>query len=74
MRIGGEYFGLGDTTYELRPEGYGTRLIVQVRYRVSTHLNRYAGPVADLLVGDFAENFLNFYGRRAEAGQAPASP
>ncbi len=68
VRIGGEYFGLGDTTYELRPEGDGTRLIVQVRYRVSTHFNWYAGPVADLLVGDFAENFLNFYGRRAGSG------
>ena len=48
--------------------------VLQVRYRVSTHFNWYAGPVADLLVGDFAENFLNFYGRRAEADQEPASP
>jgi hypothetical protein len=65
VRIGGEYFDLGDTTYELQPEGAGTRLRVQFRYRVSTHFNWYAGPVADLLVGNFAETILDFYGRRA---------
>jgi len=74
VRIGGEYFDLGDTTYELRPEGDGTHLTVHMRYRVSTHFNWYAGPVADLLVGDFAEKILDFYGRRAGAAQPPASP
>ena len=71
VRIGGEYFDLGDTTYALSPEGAGTRLSVRIRYRVSTPFNWYAGPVADFLVGDFAERILAFYARRAV--QPPAS-
>ena len=70
VRIGGEYFDVGDTTYALTPEGSGTRLTVHMRYRVSTHFNWYAGPLADLLVGNFAETVLGFYGRRAEMAQA----
>jgi hypothetical protein len=71
VRIGGEYFDVGETTYALRPEGAGTRLSVRMRYRVSTHFNWYAGPVADFLVGDFAERILVFYARRARASQGP---
>jgi uncharacterized protein YndB with AHSA1/START domain len=65
VRIGGHYFDLGETTYALEPEGAGTRLSVRMRYRVSTSFNWYAGPVADFLVGDFAERILEFYARRA---------
>jgi hypothetical protein len=74
VRIGGEYFDVGATTYALRAEGRGTRLSVRMRYRVSTHFNWYAGPVADFLVGDFAERILDFYAQRARADQVPASP
>ena len=73
VRIGGEYFDLGETTYSLRPDGAGTRLSVRMRYRVSTHFNWYAGPVADLLVGDFAARILEFYARRARSPQPAAS-
>ncbi len=66
VRIGGEYFDLGETTYSLRPDGAGTRLSIRMRYRVSTHFNWYAGPVADFLVGDFAAEILGFYARRAQ--------
>lgn len=69
VRIGGEYFDIGDTTYAIRPEGNGTRLTARLRYRVSTHFNWYAGPLADLLVGDFAEKALQFYARRAAGAQ-----
>jgi hypothetical protein len=72
VRIGGEYFDVGETTYTLRPDGTGTRLSVRMRYRVSTHFNWYAGPVADFLVGDFAARILDFYARRAQSPQ-PAS-
>jgi hypothetical protein len=65
VRIGGHYFDLGDTTYSLTLAGAGTRLSVRMRYRVSTPFNWYAGPVADFLVGDFAERILEFYARRA---------
>jgi uncharacterized protein YndB with AHSA1/START domain len=70
VRIGGRYFDLGETTYELRPEGAGTRLVVRMRYRVSTNFNWYAGSVADFLVGDFAETILDFYARRATSQPA----
>jgi hypothetical protein len=68
VRIGGHYFDVGETTWLLRAEGAGTRLSVRMRYRVSTNFNWYAGPVADFLVGDFAEEILGFYARRAEQG------
>jgi hypothetical protein len=74
VRIGGEYFDVGAITYALRPDGAGTRLSIRMRYRVSTHFNWYAGPVADFLVGDFAERILLFYAHRARALQVPASP
>jgi hypothetical protein len=73
VRIGGEYFDVGETTYALRPEGAGTRLSIRMRYRVSTHFNWYAGPVADFLVGDFAERILDFYAHRARRSQTPAA-
>lgn len=67
VRIGGHYFDLGETTYSLVREGAGTRLSVRMRYRVSTSFNWYAAPVADFLVGDFAERILEFYARRAQS-------
>jgi hypothetical protein len=70
VRIGGHYFDLGETTYSLAARGAGTRLSVRMRYRVSTRFNWYAAPVADFLVGDFAERILEFYARRA--AQSPA--
>jgi hypothetical protein len=42
-----------------------------VRYRLSTSFNWYAGPVLDLLVGNFEDAILAFYARRAEAGASP---
>ena len=73
VRIGGAYFDLGETTYTLRPEGAGTRLSGRFRFRVSTHFNWYAAPVADLLIGDCAEKFLRFYSARATAFQPAGS-
>ena len=74
VRIGGQYFDVVGSSFELTPEGAGTRVTTNMRYRVSTHFNWYAGPVADLLVGDFLETILGFYGRRAEGPQEAASP
>jgi hypothetical protein len=74
VRIGGEYFDVGDTTVSLLPERGGTGLTIQMRYRVSTHFNWYAGRVADFLVGDFTEQVLGFYARRAERGDASPGP
>jgi hypothetical protein len=66
-RIGGQYFDVRESTSELIPVPGGTRLRLRMSYRVSTHFNWYAGPVADFLVGDFAEVILDFYARRAAA-------
>lgn len=66
VRIGGHYFDLGETQYSLLASGDGTRLRVRMHYRVSTGFNWYAGPLADLLVGNFEETVLRFYARRAE--------
>lgn len=65
VRIGGTYFDLVDTEYELIPRESRTELVVRMRYRVSTHFNWYARPLAAALVGNFAETILEFYGRRA---------
>lgn len=72
VRIGGEYFDVSECTYSLTPVAGGTRLAIRMNYRVSTHFNWYAGPVADWLVGDFAEVILDFYARRAAPGQPQA--
>ncbi|HEY6940846.1 SRPBCC family protein [Dokdonella sp.] len=69
--VGGRHFDLVDTSYRLTPEQGGTRLAIDVNYRVSTHFNAYAGAWADLLVGDAARTILAFYQRRAEAAVAP---
>jgi hypothetical protein len=65
--IGGEYFDVSECTYSLTPVAGGTRLAIRMNYRVSTHFNWYAAPVADWLVGDFADVILDFYAKRAAA-------
>jgi hypothetical protein len=73
VRIGGEYFDVGESTYSLTPVDGGTQLSLRMRYRVSTHFNWYAGRVADFLIADFTDVILRFYTRRAEAmSVAPA--
>lgn len=67
VRIGGQYFDLIDTSYALKPRGEATELSVRMRYRVSTQFNWYAEPIARWLIGDFEENILAFYRRRAES-------
>jgi hypothetical protein len=64
--IGGKYFDLVDTSYELTPEGAGTRLEIVVNYRVSTNFNFYATSWARILVDDTASKILAFYKHRSE--------
>jgi hypothetical protein len=70
VKIGGRYFGIGDTDYTLTParSGTGTELRMTVRYRLSTSFNWYAGPILHFLIGNFEDVALGFYARRAEAG------
>jgi hypothetical protein len=67
VKIGGRYFGIGDTDYTLRPLGSATELRMTVRYRLSTSFNWYAGPILDFLIGNFEDVILGFYARRAES-------
>jgi uncharacterized protein YndB with AHSA1/START domain len=64
--IGGRYFDLLDTGYELAREAGGTRLTIQVGYRVTTNFNWYAQRWASFLIGDTAEVILRFYKQRGE--------
>jgi uncharacterized protein YndB with AHSA1/START domain len=65
VRIGGHYFDVIDTEYTLEPAAGGTRLTARMRYRVSTHFNWYARPLARLLVRNFEQTALAFYANRA---------
>jgi hypothetical protein len=67
VRIGGEYFDVIDTEYELLGVGTGTELRVRMKYRVSTSFNWYTRPIAEFLVGNFEEAALRFYAHRAES-------
>jgi hypothetical protein len=68
--LGGHYFDVTETSYELRPRERGTALRIRMRYRVSTPFNWYASPVARFLLGDFEEVILDFYRGRSEAYRA----
>ena len=65
--IGGRYFDLVSTSYDLKPEADGTRLIINVATRVTTNFNWYAGNWARYLVDDTAEAILKFYKARSES-------
>ena len=69
VRIGGYYFDLKDTSYTLTPHGNNTELKLRMQYRVSTHFNWYADPIANTLVGDLEETILALYRYRCEAKQ-----
>ena len=73
VKIGGRYFGIGDTDYTLNTVGTGTELRMTVRYRLSTSFNWYARPVLDFLVANFEDVILDFYARRAEADAGRAA-
>ena len=64
--IGGKYFDLIDTDFTLTPLS-DTRTKVQIRigFRVSTDFNFYAVPAANLVLGNFAETALTYFGSNA---------
>lgn len=67
VAIGGRDFDLHDTEFSLEPlaDG-GTRLRIVARYRVSSRINAYAVPVADLIGRDFVATILGLYKHRSE--------
>lgn len=81
VAIGGRYFDLRDTTFNLTPLAGGrTRLQIVAHYRLSTTINAYAVPASTLLGNDFLDTILGLYKQRSEtaerarAGLADAAP
>jgi hypothetical protein len=67
VAIGGRYFTLRDTTFNLKPLPDGkTELEIVAHHRLSTRVNFYAEPVADLLGHDFIHTILGLYKGRSE--------
>ena len=68
--IGGHYFDVLDTSYSLIPVDKQTRLVIEIKYRVSTPFNWYARPVARFLMGNLADSNLNYYRAQSERSMA----
>lgn len=66
VMIGGHYFDVTGTSYELKPTGNGTDFKISISYRLSTNFNWYAEPIVRYLMGNLIETLLKFYQRRAE--------
>lgn len=67
VELGGRYFDIGDTTFNLRPAPGGrTELEIVAHYRVTTRINFYAVPAATILGRDFMATLLGFYKHRSE--------
>ncbi|GFE79980.1 hypothetical protein GCM10011487_19800 [Steroidobacter agaridevorans] len=70
VAIGGRYFDIGDTTFNLRPAPGGrTELQIVAHYRVTTRINFYAVPAATILGKDFMATLLGFYKGRSERAE-----
>ncbi len=68
--IGGRYFDVLDTSYDLTPTAGGTSVRMSLRYRVSTRFNWYAVPVSRWLLGNLVDSNLNYYRQRSERAAA----
>lgn len=68
VAIGGKYFNLKDTRFELREIEPGqTELSLTAQYRVSSTINFYAIPAATVLGHDFVHTILGLYKFRSES-------
>lgn len=67
VKIGGQYFDLYDTTFNLTPESENlTRLEIISHYKVTTDVNFYAVPVARFVAKDFMSTIVHLYKSRSE--------
>lgn len=70
VAIGGRYFDLRDTTFNLTPTNNGkTRLEIVAHYRLSTTINAYAIPASTVLGNDFLDTILSLYKHRSESAE-----
>ncbi len=71
VRIGGRYFDLVDTRYDIDPLGSGDcRLSLTAHYRVNTGFNAYAALWAGAMLHAAGGTVLHFYKLRSESDQA----
>jgi len=71
VAIGGRYFDLKDTAFDLEPSGPGrTRLSIVAHYRVTSSVNFYAVPLAAFMGRDFVATILGLYKGRSERAAA----
>jgi len=74
VAIGGRYFALRDTTFNLMPlPGGRTQLEIVAHHRVTTNINFYAVPAATLLGYDFINTILTLYKSRSERAAPSAT-
>jgi hypothetical protein len=64
--LGGQYFDLNETSYQLETIGETTKVSTRTRYRISTHFNFYAQWVAQILIGNLNDQGLSLYAARSE--------
>ncbi|MFM2344380.1 MAG: hypothetical protein RLZZ210_990 [Pseudomonadota bacterium] len=65
--IGGKYFNLQDTEYNLKAVGNNkTELSLKFSYTVNTNFNFYALPIGKIILDDFSKTILNMYKNRLE--------
>lgn len=67
VKIGGRYFNVHDTTFNLQPvSATATRLEVISHYSVTTDVNFYSVPVARFIAKDFMSAIVHLYKFRSE--------
>jgi hypothetical protein len=67
VKIGGKYFNLYDTTFNLTPISKNlTKLEIVSHYSVTTDVNFYALPIANFIAHDFMSTILSLYKERSE--------
>jgi hypothetical protein len=67
VKIGGRYFNLYDTTFNLVPLSANlTRLEIISQYQVTTDVNFYGVPIARFTANDFMSAILHLYKSRSE--------
>lgn len=74
VAIGGRYFDLKDTTFNLYslPSGR-TRLEIVAHYQITSSINFYAVPMANFLGNDFIATILGLYKGRSERAERSVS-
>jgi hypothetical protein len=67
VKIGGQYFDLRDTTFNLTPISANlTKVEIVSHYRVTTDVNFYGVPIARFIANDFMSTILHLYKFRSE--------